>query len=74
MIEYTDPKGPWQTRIASVDGKQIAMIRKVPHAGYQVIANSMVWQGLFGATNTKFFSKLKDAKGCCDELAGMENN
>lgn len=66
MITFTDPQGPWKTRVATEDGKVIARIRdygrEARDARYQVLAEGVQWQGNMGMTHCKFFAGLRDAK------------
>lgn len=68
-LEYTQPKGPWQTRFVYQNGELIAMVRKQPYVGYQVVAENVFWKGRMGRTNSRFFERLKDAKGFCVQIA-----
>lgn len=63
MIEFSEPKGPWSTVVATDTSGTVALIRKVPHQGFQVtMKNGVRWRGNFGETNVAFLPSLNKAK------------
>ena len=69
-MEFSAPQGPWKTVIATQGDSKVAVIRKIPHQGFQVtMENGARWQGQFGETNVVFFQSLSKAKKFILELA-----
>jgi hypothetical protein len=69
-MEFSAPQGPWKTVIATQGDNKVAVIRKIPHQGFQVtMENGVRWQGQFGETNVAFLPSLSKAKKFVMETA-----
>ena len=69
LVEFTKPFGPWKTIFCKLNGKDLARIRDAGTSGYQVTVTHMMFEGRFGATNTKYFKTLKTAKNFVEDNA-----